>query len=428
MVKTKSTVKKFITSSSKNVTVMFTDIVDSTRYWDAEGDVNGRLMVDQHNQLVFPVIRKFKGKIIKTIGDSVMASFKSPDKAMRAAIGIQQSLAAHREENENFNLKIRIGMHSGEALIERNDVFGDTVNVAARVESEADADEILVSSYTKEQVGDKVDFRLSKKTSFVPKGKSEKIDVYKCDWQKIPSQIEGINFDTILPLMTNHKNEILIQLAVVFAFLYYIIQNYLRYVLADQEYVYLLSFSPQQMTINHPYITTGLIITAFAMVRVLKYLTVVPILPFRMLKAAFGYAVTFAITLLALNLLPAEYTYNSQQTFKESKHLFVKVLQPDANIRDEPSLKSRVIAQANEGDLFLLADVAKSKKLVWNKVLIGIDEYGWIARSIPPSFGVEEKRLTITNKYSMKYMDIYAFLGGILGFIWGLLSFSVRPL
>ena len=406
---------------------MFTDIVDSTRYWDAEGDVNGRLMVDQHNQLVFPVIRKFKGKIIKTIGDSVMASFKSPEKAVRAAIGIQQALAEHRQQNENFNLKIRIGMHSGEALIEKNDVFGDTVNVAARVESEADADEILVSSNTKELV-ETMDFQLSKKTSFVPKGKSEQIAVFKCDWQKLPSQIEGINFDAILPLMTNHKNEILIQLAVVFTFLYYIIQNYLRYVLADQEYVYLLSFSPQQMTMNHPYITTTLIVAAFAMVRVLKYLTVVPILPFRMLKAAFGYAITFAIALLALNLLPAEYTYNSQQTFKESKHLFVKVLQSDANIRDKPSLKSRVIAQANEGDLFLLADVAKSKKLVWNKVLIGIDEYGWIARSIPPSFGVEEKRLTITNKYYMKYMDIYAFLAGILGFIWGLISFTVRPL
>ncbi len=418
---------RFIRGATKPVTVMFTDIVDSTRYWDVQGDLQGRLMVDQHNRLVFPVIKKFKGKIIKTIGDAVMASFRSPDNALRAAIGIQQALAAYRAKNENFNLEIRIGMHTGGAIVEKRDVFGDTVNIAARVEGESDANEILISQDTKEKLEDD-DFHLSRKTSFVPKGKTNRIVVYSCDWEKAYSQTEGIDFDAILPLMAQQRNEIFIQIAAVFALIYYIIHNYLRYLLADQEFVYLMTFSPQKMMINHPFVTAALVIATFFLVRLLKYLTVVPILPFRFLKAGFGYAITFAGVLAILTMLPAEYTGNSQQTFRESKHLFVKVLQNESNVRTEPSLTAEVIFKADDGDLFLLADVSRGKKTVWNKILIGLEEYGWIARIIPASYGVAEERLTIANKHYIKYLDIYAFLAGIIGALWGFFSFSVRPL
>jgi len=406
---------------------MFTDIVDSTRYWDMAGDLQGRMMVNEHNRLAFPVIRKFRGRVIKTIGDAVMASFDSPENALRAAIGIQQALAAYRAENENFHLEIRIGIHTGNALVERNDVFGDMVNIAARVEGETGANEILISKATRDQI-ESDEYALSRKTSFIPKGKTEEISVFKCNWEKLPSQIEGIDFEAILPLMAQHREEILIQLAAVFGLLYYLIHSYLRYLLADQEFVYLMSFSPQKMMVNHPVAAGLLIIAAIVLIRSMKYLTVVPILPFRILKAGFGYAVVFAITLVALTMLPAEYTGNSREVFHESKHLFVKVLQDNANIRLEPSLKSKVVDQADDGDLFLLADVREGKKVVWNKILIGYEEYGWIARAIPPSFGVAEERLTIANKHYIKYLDIYALLAGLIGAIWGLFSFTVRPL
>ena len=418
---------RFIRRSAKPVTIMFTDIVDSTRYWDVAGDLQGRMMVNQHNRLAFPVIRKFKGRIIKTIGDAVMASFDSPENALCAAIGIQQALAEYRTRNENFHLQIRIGIHTGKALVEKADVFGDTVNIAARVEAETAANEILISKATKDKI-ESDQYALTRKTSFIPKGKTEEISVYKCNWETLPSQIEGIDFDAILPLLAQQREEILIQIAAVVGLLYYLIHNYLRYLLADQEFVYLMSFSPQKMMINHPVVTGLLIIAAVALIRSMKYLTVVPILPFRILKIGFGYAVAFAIVLVSLTVLPAEYTGNSREIFHESKHLFVKVLQDNANIRLEPSLKSKVVDQADDGDLFLLADVREGKKVVWNKILIGYEEYGWIARAIPPSFGVAEERLTITNKHYFKYLDVYALLAGLVGAIWGLFSFSVRPL
>lgn len=81
------------------VTILFTDVEGSTSYWDRHGDIKGRLMIDQHNRVVFPIIRQFKGKIIKTIGDAVMASFHDPEEAMKAAIAVQQGLEKKRKDD-----------------------------------------------------------------------------------------------------------------------------------------------------------------------------------------------------------------------------------------------------------------------------------------------------------------------------------------
>lgn len=67
-----------IRRSRRTVTILFTDVEGSTRYFDTQGDTKARLMIDVHNRLIYPVIKRYRGKVVKTIGDAVMASFKSP--------------------------------------------------------------------------------------------------------------------------------------------------------------------------------------------------------------------------------------------------------------------------------------------------------------------------------------------------------------
>ena len=161
---------RYIKRSRKETTILFTDIEGSSQYWDKHGDVKGRLLVDRHNRLVFPAIRHFKGKIIKTIGDAVMASFNTPEQAISAAIAVQQVLAAEREKDRKFKLRVRIGLHTGKAIIEQGDVYGDVVNVASRVESRGKGDQILVSASSASRLKNS-EFGLVKKGSFTPKGK-----------------------------------------------------------------------------------------------------------------------------------------------------------------------------------------------------------------------------------------------------------------
>jgi hypothetical protein len=126
--------------------------------------------------------------------------------------------------------------------------------------------------------------------------------------------------------------------------------------------------------------------------------------------------------------LPAAYSYNTQKPLLESDHLFVEVLQNGTGIHENPSFESPVIHTAQQDDLFLQSDVREQDKMVWNKVLVGVGEFGWIARILPPAFGVAEKRLTVSNKFSLYYRDLYALAFGVIGFVWGFWSFAIRPL
>ena len=141
-------VSRQIRRSRKPVTILFTDVEDSTAYWDEYGDLDGRLMIDLHNRLVSPVIKRYKGKIVKHIGDSIMASFKSSRNALKASIAIQQILEKRRSEDAAFRLRVRIGIHAGKALVDGDDIFGDAVNLADSVKVLDKGNEIYVSSST----------------------------------------------------------------------------------------------------------------------------------------------------------------------------------------------------------------------------------------------------------------------------------------
>lgn len=415
-----------IAKSRKPVTILFTDIVDSTHYWGRKGDIQGRLMVDRHNRLVFPVIRKFKGRIVKTIGDAVMASFNSRENATLAAIGIQQALEEYRKKDHKFTLRLRIGLHTGQALVEKTDIFGDTVNVAARVQQHAKPDQILASGSTASRLR-RHEYDLERKTSFVPKGKSRPMSVYAVDWQNHPSAINDINFNSVLPILARQRAELFVYLTAALGLFYFMFQNYARYFIVDQERVGLLTYSPQQIITHHPYIIAAAVLGTILLLVFLRALIVMPLLLLRLLKGLFGYATVFLVLLFAVQHLPDDYKFHGQDILFESKHLFVKILDDEAKFYAEHHPHSEVVKQAKANELYLQVDVTDIEGVLWNKVLVDDGVYGWVERIRPPAVGITEKRLTISNKFYFRYQDLYVFVLSLLGLIWGAFSFSVKP-
>src|SRR5262245_7313909 len=128
------------------MTILFSDIKGSTRYAEKKGDVEFMAMINRHNRLLFPVIEAEGGRVVKTIGDSILAKFDGPLEGVRAAAGMQRALAKDREGREEIEqIHIRIGLHHGMGLIKDDDVFGDVVNAASRIEKQAEADQILIT-------------------------------------------------------------------------------------------------------------------------------------------------------------------------------------------------------------------------------------------------------------------------------------------
>ncbi|MDQ1363818.1 MAG: Adenylate cyclase, partial [Pseudomonadota bacterium] len=224
-----------IKRSRRRITILFSDIEESTRHWERRGDIDARMLIDRHNRLLFPVIRKFRGRIIKTLGDAIMAAFDKTDDAVKAAIAIQQILARERERDQYFSLRTRIGIHTGTGLVEEDDIFGDVVNVAAKVQAEADGNQILLTSSAAAHL-EKNHGTLTEHSCIKPKGKRKAINVVECPWRDHKSLIGNIQPDALLPLMKRQRFELLTYLAVGLCALFFIYYRYLRYWLTDRGF------------------------------------------------------------------------------------------------------------------------------------------------------------------------------------------------
>jgi serine/threonine protein kinase len=136
----------------RNTTILFSDIVAITEYFEKHGDVSGTKRIQCQNDLLFPVVKRYKGEVIKTVGDAIMACFDTAEDGVGAAIGMQRALEKYNEslKESEEKLNVRIGLNSGESIFESRDIFGDVVNVAARICAQAQGGQILISTATRE--------------------------------------------------------------------------------------------------------------------------------------------------------------------------------------------------------------------------------------------------------------------------------------
>ncbi|MGD2042459.1 MAG: adenylate/guanylate cyclase domain-containing protein [Acidimicrobiia bacterium] len=151
---------------TRTVTLVFTDIEDSTLRTADSGDFAWSQIVGRHFDHVGRIARENSGVVVKTMGDGAMLAFGTAAEAVRAAIEISRAPAAAGEDP----MPTRIGVHSGEAVRHAEDYFGRTVNKAARVAAAAQPGQILVSDVVKSLVAESPDITFDAPLSFELKG------------------------------------------------------------------------------------------------------------------------------------------------------------------------------------------------------------------------------------------------------------------
>jgi adenylate cyclase len=135
--------------TSSTVTILFTDMVGSTDLTQSIGDAAAQDVIRAHNFIVRAALSHHAGREVKHTGDGIMASFDEPIDAVNAAIEIQQRAVEHNAKWPKLPLGLRIGMNTGEPIIEENDYFGTTVQIAARVCAAAGLAQVWLSADSK---------------------------------------------------------------------------------------------------------------------------------------------------------------------------------------------------------------------------------------------------------------------------------------
>ena len=162
-------------------TVLFTDIVESTSLTQKLGDDAAMEFLRVHDEIVRDALTGSKGREVKHTGDGIMASFVSAAAAVRCAAQIQRELARRAREQDNHPIKVRIGGAAGEPVERNNDIFGSTVQLASRLCSHAEPEQILVSSVVAELcIGKGLTFRPLGEVSL--KGFDRPVNVHAVNW------------------------------------------------------------------------------------------------------------------------------------------------------------------------------------------------------------------------------------------------------
>ena len=159
--------------------IMFTDVVGFSAIMHKDESAALELL-DNHNKIVQPIVIKYNGTILKPQADGYLMKFSSAVDAVRCGKDIQKEISIYNKEiNENENILLRIGIHLGDVVLTENDIFGDGVNIASRLEPLADPGGICISQTVYDQIKNKVEIQTLDLGPADLKNIDSKINIYK---------------------------------------------------------------------------------------------------------------------------------------------------------------------------------------------------------------------------------------------------------
>ncbi len=174
-------------AEERNSAVLFADISDSTRLYEVLGDKRALASINGALSVLREFSRLSGGRLIKSIGDAIMVAFPDAEAAAQAASAMQTAIA-ELPSVENNRIAVRIGFHYG-AVIETpddGDIYGDTVNIAARMASIAKAGQIVTSGVTARTLSERVRANSRSLQKLSVKGKLKDMEVFEILWQDSP--------------------------------------------------------------------------------------------------------------------------------------------------------------------------------------------------------------------------------------------------
>ena len=193
---------------STEMAVLFADVSGSTRLYESLGDQRALATIGRCLGLVKEACDGYAGRVIKTIGDEAMAVFPAADNAAQAAANMQARITAEPAIGAH-RLTIRVGFHFGPALEADGDVFGDSVNVAARLVGVAHGAQVITSAATASALSPWLRARTRELTALTVKGKLRDMSVFELIWQDSADDLTTLSTRVITPvarLQVRHRD------------------------------------------------------------------------------------------------------------------------------------------------------------------------------------------------------------------------------
>lgn len=170
-------------SVQENAAILFADISGSTALYEDLGDERALQLVTHTLGILTAEMANHQGTLVKTMGDEIMCTFPDPVTAFNAACGMQEAVEKQRPGGDQ-PIHVRIGLHYGEVLRKNGDVYGDTVNIAAKVTAITRARQIMTTHTVVKSLNDELRKKTRPVMRTVFRGKANAFDVFHVHWQR----------------------------------------------------------------------------------------------------------------------------------------------------------------------------------------------------------------------------------------------------
>lgn len=165
-------------------TILFADIAGSTALYETIGDARAEALISKVLENLSTIVVQQGGSVIKTIGDELMCQFPSADQSVQAAVLMHEWVARQNARGSGPNLSVRIGAHVGSVIDSQGDVYGDTVNVSARIAALARPGKTMISEQTFEALNPDLQQSCRFMMESYVKGKEQPLRIYDAVWEK----------------------------------------------------------------------------------------------------------------------------------------------------------------------------------------------------------------------------------------------------
>ena len=174
-----------MTREAIECSVLFADVCGSTRLYETLGDEKAQRVINECLQFMSRIVERHGGTVIKTIGDEVMVRFPDADSAVQAACEIQETNEGG-QTHDGERVSLRTGLHFGPAILdETGDVFGDAVNIAARMAGIAKATQVITTGDTVDRLTNDDSCAMAREFDRATvKGKAEALRIFEVVWEK----------------------------------------------------------------------------------------------------------------------------------------------------------------------------------------------------------------------------------------------------
>ena len=204
-----SMLPKVMPYQKTKLAIVFADICNSTRLFEQYGNVRARELVGLALNNLSVVTSECNGNVVKTIGDEIMCTFPELENALDATSRMPMAIRDDAVLAE-VDMKIKVGVHFGEVLSENNDVYGDAVNIAARMVEIARSDQIITTRSTVEQLPNYMNNNSRSLGHMQVRGKREDIEIVELLWQSDSNDLTVMQ-GQMAPILQAKENRLLLQ-------------------------------------------------------------------------------------------------------------------------------------------------------------------------------------------------------------------------